>query len=225
MKKNWFFRLGTAVLVLSIITLSLVSGTFAKYTLGATDNEVVRAAKFEFDLKNDGNTYDETQTATAVFNIFDYLDAGVYNNGYNDATLDEFIAPGTTGTFALAVDNLSEVDVSATFALVETNADSIPIYYTLGADPQRYSAVLNDDTYNGGADTYQSLAELGTAIAAISLDATDSTTPTTGTFTLNWAWAFNTAGTHQTDAGDTALGVAGTAVVDLSVTATVTQVD
>ncbi len=220
MKKNLAFRLGATVLVLSVITLSLVSGTFAKYTKGFTDNETVRAANFQFNL-NDQFTTTTEQSANAIFNIFDYSDTGVFADGLNGT---EFIAPGTAGTFELDVENLSEVDVGVTFALAETNANSIPVYYTVGVATQRYSSVLTG-SYTGGG-TYANLAALATALAGSTLQATDGVTPTTATYTVNWAWSYETAGTQQTDAGDTAFGIAATLpTVDLAVTATVTQLD
>lgn len=222
MKKNWVLRLGVAVLMMSVITLSLVSGTFAKYTKGFTDNETVRAANFQFNLFDGTNTTTE-QSGSATFNIFNYTDAGVYNNNGVNGT-DEFIAPGTTGAFALQVGNLSEVDVGVTFALAETNAGDIPVYYTVGAADQRYSSVLTGD-YTGGG-TYQNLTAMATALAGSTLQASDGTTPTNATYTINWFWSFDSAGTEQSDAGDTAIGIAASLpTIDLAVTATVTQVD
>jgi len=222
MKKNWAFRLAGLAIVMTLVTSSLVAGTYAKYTQAVTGAATVRVAKFAFNLKDGTGTFTQAQSGEAAFDIFSYTDSGVYDDG-SDGT---FIAPGTTGSLALEVENLSEVDVTATFALTETNAGSVPLYYTLGADTQRYSAVLTGG-YDGGG-TYQGLAALQSALAtaAGTLQASDGTTPTEITLTLNWIWAFETAGTGQSDALDTALGVNATPpTVKLAIATTVTQKD
>jgi hypothetical protein len=225
-KKNWAMRIGSLAFVLTLVSTSLVSGTFSKYTTTVSGAEQVRVAKFAFNLKDGTGTFTETQTTEATYDIFTMADdTGVYNNGVNSS---KFIAPGTTGDFNLTVENLSEVDVAATFALTETNANNIPVYYTYGADTQRYSAVLTG-TYDGGAGTYKTLGDLATAMAAAGarIEATDGVTAATQAYKLNWYWAFESAGTQQTDDIDTALGKAYAAppAVKLNVACTVTQLD
>jgi len=223
MKNIGIQRFAALLFVLTLTTSSLVAGTYAKYTQVVTGAGEARVAKFAFNLKDGTGTFTQSQVGEATFNIFSYTDTGVYNDGVN---VEKFIAPGTTGTFTLTIENLSEVDVTAAFALTETNAGNIPIYYTVGAEPQRYSAVLTG-TYDTDK-TYGNLAALKTAMetaVAGTLEATDGVTPTTASVTLKWTWAFETAGTGQSDSLDTALGLAGTATVKLTIATTVTQVD
>ncbi len=231
MKKNLPIKLATLAIMLTFITGSLVSGTFAKYTTAVTGAQQVRVAKFAFNLKDGTGTFTQSQSEEASFDIFSYTDSGVYANGVNGGA--KFIAPGTSGDLQLQVENLSEVDVAVSFALTEANASSIPIYYTIGAAPQRYSSVLTG-AYGAGAEagTYQGIVALATdmATAAGSLEANDGTDANKTTFAaplkLNWVWAFESAGDGQTDAGDTALGTAASPpTVKLSVVTTVTQKD
>lgn len=225
MKRNRIFWLFAVVLVLTMVSTSLVSGTFAKYTKQVSATDTARVAKFAFDLSDGTNTLDEATAAPVSIDLFDTVDAGLYDDG-TDGT---FIAPGTTGSVVLSLDNLSEVDITVAFALTETNAGNIPIYYTIGAGTQRYSAVLSGD-YVVSVDTltYQTLAQMQTALNALAgtVQASDGTTAVSlADITLNWTWAFETAGTGQSDTLDTALGVAGTATVKLDIACTVTQVD
>jgi len=228
MKKRWTLRLSGIVLVLTLVTTSLVAGTYAKYVKEVTGSDQVRVAKFAFNLTDGANTLDQTDTSEATFDIFNMAaDTGVYNNGVNG---DQFIAPGTSGTFSISVENLSEVDVSATFVLSETNANSVPVYYTYNGGTQRYSSVLTGSYTDSGAPagTYQDLAALSTAMAAVgaTIEATDGTTATTADYDLDWHWAFETAGTQQTNVSDTALGVSAVPpTVKLQVACTVTQLD
>ena len=219
MKKNWVLRLGLLAMVLTLVTMPMVSSTYAKYTSSVTGSDTARVAKFAFNIKDGEETIGSQGSLTGTYDIFTYTDDGVYNNGVNT---QKIIAPGTTGSIPITVENRSEVDVAVTFVLTETNAGGIPVYYTVGAATQRYSAVLTG-TY--GTGTYESLSDLATAMAGTTLQATNGTTPTTVTYTLHWTWAFDTAGTNQTDALDTALGMAATATVALQIATTVTQIN
>ena len=222
MKKNKIARLAAVMLALTLVSTALMSGTIAKYTAGVTGSDTARVAKFAFNIKDDGTSIGDETSTTGTYDIFTYTDTGVYNNGVNS---DKFIAPGTTGTIPVTVENLSEVDVAVTFGLTETNANKIPVYYTVGSETQRYSSVLTGEYSDGRS--YQDIAALATAMAGATLEATEGTTASAGTYTLNWTWAFESAGEGQTDASDTALGVAydTPATVELGITATVTQVN
>lgn len=221
MKRNRLYWLFSLVLVLTLVSFTLVSGTYAKYTKQVTATDTARVAKFAFDLSDGTNTLDEATAAPVSIDLFKTTDAGLYDNGTNGT----FIAPGTTGSVVLSLDNLSEVDITVAFALTETNAGSIPIYYTIGEGTQRYSAILSGSY---GAESYQTLAQMATAVNALAgtVQASDGTTAVSlADITLNWTWAFETAGTGQTDTLDTALGVGGTATVKLDIACTVTQVN
>jgi len=223
-KKDLWVKLAGLAIVLTLISSSLVSVTYAKYVKQVTGTDSVRVAKFAFKVKEGAVELTEGSTASATFDIFSMTeDTGVYNNGSSGT----FIAPGTTGDFTISLENLSEVDVTAAFALTETNASSVPVYYTIDGSTQRYSGVLNDDTYDTNK-TYQSMAEFAAALgtATGTLEATDGSASTSIDVKVYWTWAFESAGTHQTDTGDTALGVAAVApTVELDVEVTVTQAD
>ena len=85
MKKNLAARLGVLALVLTLVTSSLVSGTYSKYVSTSTGSDTARVAKFAFNL-TDGTNNIPTATLTGSYNLFNYTDGGVYNNGYNAAT-------------------------------------------------------------------------------------------------------------------------------------------
>lgn len=217
--KNLPVKLAVLAIMITLITGTLVSGTFAKYVQGISGTDSVRVAKFAFNL-TDGTSTADQDDETMTMDIFSTTDDGIYNNGSGGT----FIAPGTSGSFVLEVENLSEVNVALTFDMVETNTSNIPIYYTIGEDTQRYSSVLTGG-YGEGDEEYNDLSELASVVGA-TLQADDGEAPgTTAAYNLNWTWAFSSAGTGQSDAGDTALGKDGTAQVSLSITATVTQVD
>ena len=215
MKKNWIARIGFLALVLTLVTASLVSGTFAKYTTAVSGKDTVRVAKFDVAV-GDGATTFTTGTAIDIFTMA--ADTGV-------AEIEGIIAPGTTGDFGIEIENKSEVKVSAALAFEETNTNNVPIYYVYNT--QRYSSVLTG-TYTGDNNgTYKTLAGLAADMVAtpIKLDVSGGTVDE-ATLALDWYWAFNTAGTGQTDVSDTTLGKAATAPeVTLNITVTATQLD
>lgn len=218
MKKNWAARLVVLVAVLTLITASLVSGTFAKYTTEVSGTDTVRVAKFAFDISEGSTEINTTGTAIDIFTMA--ADSGVTTSPAG------IIAPGTTGDFAIDLSNTSEVDVDVVFTLTETNSSNVPVYYLYGT--QRYSEVLTGSYTGDNNGSYQTLAQLATAMQAAAAglsEATDGVTPSELTYNLTWVWAFESAGTGQSDAADTALGLAGTPEVTLEITITATQSD
>lgn len=235
MRKDVLVRLAGLAIMLTLISSALVSGTYAKYTQAVTGSDTARVAKFAFNLTSGTTTATQSQVGEASFDIFSTTDGGLYNSGAGAS----FIAPGTTGTLELDVNNLSEVKVSVAFALAETftnmpdGVEKIPLYYTIEGDPQRYSDTLVG-VYDDPDTSYKTLAELGSALAT-SLPASNGTVAESRRFTLNWTWPFAAqAGvTGQSDLDDTALGIAVATAgslaaapsVKLAVTVTVSQID
>ena len=200
MKKNTFMRVASALLVAVLPTTCAIAGTFAKYTTEVEASATARVAKWAFTLEGASIANDFT------FDLFDYTDGNVDVNGLNDDA--KVIAPGTTGEFAIDLTNNSEVNAQYTISFEETNANNIPLQYSLN-----------------GQDWVDSLAELtvtGITDVAINMGASD-------TVTIYWRWVFEgtTNGAHagQTDVTDTTLGVDGTATVTIKATVLVEQVD
>jgi hypothetical protein len=224
MRKDVLVRLAGLAIMLTLISSALVSGTYAKYASAVSGSDTVRVAKFAFNLTDNktGAVVGSQSVGEAAFDIFSTTDDGLYDNGQGGT----FIAPGTTGSFGLTLENLSEVDVTASFEFEETNAGNVPIYYTIGDNPRRYSSVLTGSYTDGEyADMYADMDAFEAAMAAETevLQATDGTEATIKTVTVNWTWAFESAGAGQSDAKDTALGVGETATVTLDVKVSVEQ--
>lgn len=218
MTKNWTARLVVLVAVMTLITASLVSGTFAKYTTEVSGTDTVRVAKFAFDVSEGSTDMNTTGTAIDIFSMAP--DDGVTTSPAG------IIAPGTTGSFALDLSNTSEVDVDVAFTLTETNPSDVPVYYLYNT--QRYSDVLTGAYTGDNAGTYQTIAQLATAMEAAAAglsEATDGVTASELTYALTWVWAFDSAGSGQSDEADTALGLAGTPEITLEITCTATQAD
>ncbi len=135
-KSRVLMSLGTSVLVLSLITSSLVGGTFAKYTSTVAGSDSARVAKFDFTVKDKQDHVLKKDGSQTIDLFATVLDKGIYNDGTNNVNgSDDLVAPGTQGTFGLLVENKSEVAVKANLAITETEADGttkntkVPIIY------------------------------------------------------------------------------------------------
>jgi len=235
MKKNLAARLGVLALVLTLVTSSLVSGTYSKYVSTSTGSDTARVAKFDFNLNDGTSTALQTATTNGSYKILTMAaDTGVYTNssGKNGVGADgkKLVAPGTTGSMTVAVNNMSEVAISVDFDVSESNTGNIPIYYTLGtasATSQRYSNVLIGSYTNvdNSSGTYGSFSNLKAAMAIAGIAPSDGINAVAKSYTLNWTWAFSSAGAAQTDDKDTIIGETGTDAYTLTIATTATQLD
>lgn len=249
MRKNRTMRTASVLCACALITSCFVGGTMAKYTSTASGSDTARAAKWSI-LVN-GKDIATAENQQMDFDLFGTVagDTGVHNNYIdgeldNDAdvmdidanTGDTIIAPGTAGQFNLEITNMSEVTADITIELAETqNTGNIPILYSFGDADSWHTyddlVALVDSTYNG---------DWGSMLAALSnlgdMTALDRVQPAeTVSIPVYWTWAYETEydvegeDYAQSDASDTAIGVAqasGTLQnVTITATVTATQVD
>lgn len=201
MKKNKMMRLASVLLILTLLTTCAISGTFAKYTASATGTDTARVAKWSFEVSD----ADIVATDEFTFDLFKTVkDTAGADEGDVKAKngTDRIIAPGTSGSFALVLENLSEVTAQYAIDYTVTNTSDIPIEFSV----------------DNGANWTADLANV-VASDATKLD------PNTGTktITVQWKWDYevNEAGNTK----DTALGKGGTATVTVAAVVTATQVD
>lgn len=93
MKRSWISKFAGLVLVLTLITTSLVAGTYAKYATQVAGSGSVTVAKWNAKLN-----YNTSSVADGfTFSLFD--------TEWEDSGVDEMqLAPGTEGSFTLAYD-------------------------------------------------------------------------------------------------------------------------
>lgn len=122
MKKSIFSKLGAGALVLTLVTASLVGGTFAKYTSTVTGSATATVAKWAVDLKSGGTSVEGATLKLENANVA-------------ITTTDNKLAPGTHGTLALTLDGTgTEVDYTYTVTLDKTSLGGIPIDFYEGTD-------------------------------------------------------------------------------------------
>ena len=99
------------VLLLSMVALILVAGTYAKYTSKATGTDTARVAKWEVVLE------DET---------LGVADADVEFDLFNE----DVIYPGSEGSFSFDIQNKSEVAANYSIVFDTEGSTEIPLQYS-----------------------------------------------------------------------------------------------
>lgn len=200
MKDNKLVKIFLISLLMVMIGLILVSGTYAKYTSSFTGSDTATVAKFRVSSNATAEKFDLFKTAKEVDGTT--TDADVVNGK---------IAPGTGGKFDIQLTNDSDVKVNYAISLKETNALNVPIEYSL------------DGTTYVTAANFASVATGDLAIGS-----TTQQTKTVSVY-WRWAFEGKDSTnftTTQTDTTDNALGTASTApTVNVEVSTVFTQVD
>ena len=199
MNRSWVSKFAGLVLVLTLITTSLVAGTYAKYVTTATGTDTVTVAKWSAVIDGKAAT---TTTAAIEFDIFSTIDdSGV--NGH-------LLAPGTSGYFTL--------DYNMTGTQVAHN-----LLITMDVD-NKFASIENFDFFSDEAHN-DVLTPSGGAIKLLDADfAPDS--PTDSAITVYWAWPFeNPPGGTLNDAADTENGVTPVTGAAVTLNFTATQLD
>ncbi len=192
-----------AVLLLAVaISAYSVGGTYAKYTSTYTSaSSSARVAKWAFTLGKNGAALSNDFT----FNLFDTI-IDTKNDAAETDVAAGLIAPGTKGSFSIALYNASEVNATYSLSLALTNANNIPVEFS----------------FDGGSTWTNNLAT-ASAAGTLTMNAESAST-----VSVLWRWSYDadaTIYTDRTDATDTAIGLNGTYTLSATATVTVTQVD
>ena len=209
MRRNKLFILGLFFAFVAVLSLTLVSGTWAKYTSTVTSADAIaRVAKWEWNIGEQEVVGDTPISTKFAFNLFDTIN-DTYNDGDNheeDVATSEsakIIAPGTTGSYTVSIKNNSEVSGTVRIAVKVTNEHNIPVnfYYQLGTGGALQEVTLTDHAGTFYIDVPK-IAALATATSDV---------------VITWEWPFG--------GDDTSLGLNGTYQLTVNATVTFTQVD
>ena len=197
MKDNKLVKVFLIVLLIAMIGLILVSGTYAKYTTTFTGSDTATVAKFKVSSNTTAETFDLFKTAKEVDGTTADVDVA---NGK--------VAPGTGGKFDIQLTNDSEVKVHYAISLKETNTENVPIEYSL--DGITYVTAENFASVSAADLAIGSTTQTVSVYWRWAFEGKDSTNYTT----------------TQTDTTDYTLGTASTApTVKVEVSTVFTQVD
>lgn len=223
MKKNKLFIIGLVTVFVALLSLTLVSSTFAKYVTTSTGTDTARVAKWGVNISAAGN-----DAFSKVYSTDDTSVTGIVSSVIS-STEDKVIAPGTKGTFAaITVSGKPEVAVK-----IERKAEVTLSNWIINKDEFYCPIVITVKL--GGTSTAFSQGEATNTAATLedaietAINKTINVAPNTdlsgeiNSLEISWEWAF---GDGTTDAKDTALGNLGTApTITVKVVTTVTQID
>ena len=191
-KKIYTMRIAAGVMTAALLSTCAISSTFAKYTTAQTGTDSARVAKWDIRINSESM---KTATTTFVFDLFNTTYDSDSSYTVKSSGTDNVIAPGTTGSFALVINNRSEVTATYEIDYTVTNSASIPVEFSVD---------------NGTSWTHDL-----TDVTAVTLAMGSSET-----ITVQWKWEFS-----GDDSTDTGLGEKGTDTLTVSAKVTATQVN
>ena len=210
-KKNYnSIKIFAILLLLVMLVLMLIVGTYAKYTteIEGSDSSVV--AKWAWQINDTDVSKSDTEFS---FNLFDTIKDTADGNNETDVKTTK-IAPGTKGGFEIKVENLSEVNANYNLTLKETKGQDISdakIEYSIIGTDKATDWTTDINTFN----LTNTLLDMETG---------------SNTLTVYWRWAYSPSETQ--DDADTAVGfLAANSASDANKTITIeaklnfTQVD
>ncbi|MBR4289275.1 MAG: hypothetical protein IKT52_01390 [Oscillospiraceae bacterium] len=151
MKKNRMMRLASVLLVLTLLTTSVISGTFAKYTTTDSASDSARVAKWGIDVTVGGNLFGQYYDANGATNSDKIVASSTSVASFDD---DNLVAPGTKN------DTGFEVKITGT----------PEVAYTIDAKTGKDVINVTDDN----EEIFLGVGEWGTMVAVTGLnDATD----------------------------------------------------
>ena len=210
-KKNYnSIKIFAILLLLVMLVLMLIVGTYAKYTTKVEGSDSSVVAKWAWQINDSDVSKSDTEFA---FNLFDTIKDTADGNNETDVKATK-IAPGTKGSFEIKVENLSEVNAYYNLTLNETKGQDV------SNAKIEYSIIGTDEA-----------TDWTTAINTFNLTNTLLDMETgSNTLTVYWRWAYSPSETQ--DYADTAVGfLAANSASDANKTITIeaklnfTQVD
>ena len=186
-KKNYnSIKIFAILLLLVMIVLMLIVGTYAKYTTELEGSDSAVVAKWAWQINDADVSKSDTEFS---FNLFDTINDTSDGNNETDVKSTK-IAPGTKGKFEIKVENLSEVNANYNLTLKETKGQDV-------SDAKiEYSIIGTDEA-----------TDWTTAINTFNLTNTLLDMETgSKTLTVYWRWAYSPSVTQ--DSIDTTVGFA-----------------
>ena len=217
MKKNMMMRTASVLLVAVMLTMSIVSGTYAKYVTTGELSGQARVAKFGVVITGSGSLFAQNYWGVNEFFGNKPSDHTNYPNPDlgNETVLtvessngNKIVAPGTNNGsgLKLALTGAPEVDVKITLSIADGFED---IFLAKGTYPNMITGSDSEDTFNVVADYHPVLFTLktgdGTVIVekstladmqaalngyTIYVDANTDLSNPKYSYTLSWEWAF-----------------------------------
>lgn len=117
MKKNKMMRIASVLLVAVLLSTSVISGTFAKYTTSDSAKDSARVAKWGVTVKVEGdNAFAEEYTQKGSQDANSVVSSVKTTTGTNAKEGESVVAPGTSGTLTtVKIEGTPEVAVKVNY--------------------------------------------------------------------------------------------------------------
>ena len=222
MKQNKIFRLSAILLVLTLLSTCVISGTFAKYVTSDNAEDTVRVAKWGIVLSvnsEDPILYDDDT------NNDDATELKVFSNALAaPGTKKELATVKLTGTPEVAYEIKVVVNLNLGDNWVADSDVYCPVVFTVGTTTiQIDGTITTTAALETAVENAIKEAISGEVDGTAQYNAGVAVPTTANEVKIGWSWAFSTSDAN--DKKDTQLGVAGNAIIDFDLTVTVTQID
>ena len=199
MKNNKLAKFMALVLLVTLLAVILVSGTYAKYTTAVSAKDTATVARWNITLN--GEDISKGTQKTLKLGLFDTINDTDFTSEESDVTAGK-IAPGTTGQFEIAkLINNSDVNAQYKITYSIDNNNNIPLEFSKDK--------------NAADSEWKSLSDFSmNNFEALSKDSTEGVS----TGTIYWRWKFE----RNDDSADIGIN---TPEVVVTATITVEQVD
>ncbi|MBQ3138371.1 MAG: hypothetical protein IJB68_02530 [Ruminococcus sp.] len=233
MKKNKSMRAAGGLMIATLLSTSIVSGTYAKYVTSDSAKDSARVAKFGVEVKADGTLFgknyleaDENSPTTDT--------TGITVKSLSDPA-DNVVAPGTKNDkgISFSVTGQPEVDVTVKIDIKNTsdvwlgkgtypnmtNGDVFDNKYVADNDiftttdayyPIKYTLTKGSTQLVNGGNLDAVIKALNTALNGTGSEtvykAGTDLSKALGNFQLTWEWDFDASGAGTNDKQDTLLG-------------------
>lgn len=245
MKKNKMMRAASGLLIATLLTTSVIAGTFAKYTTSADGTDTARVAKWGVEIKSTGELFNTSYTKTDS-NAASTITDSVVSSKSTGSDAEKVIAPGTSGSLTTTtISGTPEVAVRVTYTPTLTitgwqakgkddtsETSYFPIIFTVNGQTYGVDG-MKDSKGSEPTNKSDSVSALKTAvenaIKAYSKDYAANTDLSkinensgNGYVAVSWEWAFD----KNDDVKDTYLGDSKSDnKISLKIETTVTQID
>ena len=155
------------VMLLTVIAMILVAGTYAKYSSQASGTDATVVAKWSFKVNGTEIAIKDSEP-TVTFDLFNTINDTATGEEETDVA-DGLIAPGTTGSFEFVLLNSSEVTTKYAINLEIKEGSNVPLEFSLD-----------------GGNSWTKITELSDLVATdvMAIGATKNVT-------VQWRWTFD----------------------------------
>lgn len=213
MRKNKMMRAASGLLVATLLTTSVISGTFAKYVTSAEGSDSARVAKWGITMNNGTDMFSDTYDAANDATVSSSDQAKVVAPGtHGSTTYSVSGAPETAYKITFAASGIKDVkilkDATYTYRDAENNVTYTAPSGTVSKDyyPVNYEVTVTatNATFEKAETQKDAITTSGTAqqfeTLQAAFDALDNTVlkydpneEAGVTVTIKWAWQFDSA--------------------------------